>query len=284
MSKLIVTARGVRFCWGAHDDGRIGPENAIEGSRGLILAIAKLLQMQVPEQGWTMKLDLKFFGVAMDTVTLRFIGIGSLLLSVAACSQPRKPVEEIDWGQPPPRSTRQPPRAEEQPEPPADEGGQTAGSTTAEAGAGADPAGSSGGSTGSDGTASDADAASPSRNPPDATETSRDGPAAAGSEPTSPSEPAGPMPALPGRATLKPQLSAADAATSARQLLAQAQQLMREDKPATAAEKALEAYDQVLPHAEGDPQCKKLSQQLESVLDAAGRRRGPADAVPTRFE
>ena len=83
---------------------------------------------------------------------------------------------------------------------------------------------------------------------------------------------------------MKPELSANEAAQSAKQLLKRAQQLLRTADTSAAAEAAIKAYDQVLPYAKSDAECKKLCGQLESVLNAAGRGRGRADAVPTRFE
>jgi hypothetical protein len=92
------------------------------------------------------------------------------------------------------------------------------------------------------------------------------------------------MPALPGRQPTKPELSAAEAARSAKQLFEKAQRLLRTANASAAAEAAIEAYDQVLPHAASDAECRKLCGQIEGLLNAAGRRSGQAEAVPTRFE
>ena len=93
-----------------------------------------------------------------------------------------------------------------------------------------------------------------------------------------------PTPALPGRQPAKPELSAAEAARSARQLFEKAQRLLRTADASSAAEAAIEAYDQVLPHAESDAECGKLCRQIEGLLNAAGRGSRQAEAVPTRFE
>lgn len=231
-----------------------------------------------------MKIDSQTRPGAVDVIRHRCFGLGlPLLLCIAACSQPREPVEEIDWGQPPPRTARQPGPTAEQPTPAGD--GANAGVSAGEPqGDGGDGAAGRGESDGTDGAASGDGAASTSQNAPGSAETAEAGAPGGGGEEPPPSEPEGPAPALPGRAAMKPRFSADDAATSAELLLKQAQQLLRKDELSAAAEVALEAYDQVLPHAESDPQCRKLSRQLEGVLDAAGRGRGQADAVPTRFE
>lgn len=231
-----------------------------------------------------MKLDLQSRCGAVDAMRHRYVGFSlPLLLCIASCSQPRKPTEEIDWGQPPPRTARQPRPTEEQPTS-AGEGANAGGSEGEPQGNGGHGSAGRGESDGSGGAASGGEAASTSPNAPGSAETAERSVPGGGGEEPSPSEPEGPAPALPGRAAIKPRFSAAEAATSAERLLKQAQQLLRKDDLSAAAEAALEAYDQVLPHAESDPQCRKISRQLESVLDAAGRGQGQADAVPTRFE
>jgi hypothetical protein len=59
---------------------------------------------------------------------------------------------------------------------------------------------------------------------------------------------------------------------------------MRLGQTDKAAEAAIEAYDQVLPHGQTDKACGKLCGEIVKLLEAAGRRRGPAAPVPTRFE
>lgn len=93
-----------------------------------------------------------------------------------------------------------------------------------------------------------------------------------------------PIPALPGRQPAKQRLSAADAARSAQKLLEEAQRLLRAADAASASTAAIEAYGRVLPHADSDTECKRLCGQIEELLNATGRKSGPAKAVPTRFE
>ncbi|MFM7138177.1 MAG: hypothetical protein ACKO1M_14085 [Planctomycetota bacterium] len=59
---------------------------------------------------------------------------------------------------------------------------------------------------------------------------------------------------------------------------------MRKGEADKAAEAAIEAYDQVLPHAQADKACGTLCRDIEKLLESTGRRRGPAAPVPTRFE
>jgi hypothetical protein len=89
---------------------------------------------------------------------------------------------------------------------------------------------------------------------------------------------------LPGRPRQAPQLTAAEAAALAGRLLDEARAAVRGSDPAAASEKALAAYEQVLPYAATDADCRRLTGELERVIDVVGGRRGPAESVPTRFE
>jgi hypothetical protein len=223
---------------------------------------------------------LRSYGEAVDARIFYFLGLLPLVLCFAGCSQPRKPVEEIDWGKPAPRAMRPTLSAEGQPSSGVEDGKAAA----APDGTGSDGSDADMDSDGAGGAASGAGVASTSANTPAVAEGAEAGAPRGGGEVPAPTEPEKPAPALPGRAAKKPDLSAADAATSAERLLRQAQQLIKRDDLSSAVETALEAYDQVLPHAQSDPRCLKLCRQLEVVLDAAGRGQATADAVPTRFE
>lgn len=201
-----------------------------------------------------------------------------LLFIDAGCSRPRKPSEEVDWGQPrhavAPRKPPQMPRSE-----PA-AGEKSRGSAGEEQ--------HNGSGTGSDGGnavegSPDEAAALPARGVGEVAGADRGGTDGESDTPP-PSELERPAPALPGREPGKPAHSAAEAAESAKQLLKRAQQLLRNKDESGAAQAAIEAYDQALPHAASDAECKKLCGQLEAVLAAAGRTQGRAEAVPTRFE
>lgn len=89
---------------------------------------------------------------------------------------------------------------------------------------------------------------------------------------------------LPGRPRPAPQLTAAEAAALAGRLLDEARAAVRGGDPAAASDKALAAYDQVLPHAATDADCRRLAGEVERMIEAVGGRRGPAESVPTRFE
>lgn len=205
------------------------------------------------------------------------INLMVLLISVdAGCSRPQRPAEDVDWGQPKPSVARRTLPREHQSEP---AGGEA---TAASASAGQE----SSVVPGSDGTGDSSVVGSGKENGPGASDLSDTG---AGEVPgAGEGGPGGtsitPPPALPGREPVKPELSANEAAQSAKQLLKRVQQLLREADTSAAAEAAIKAYDQVLPHAKSDAECKKLCGQLEGVLNAAGRGRGRANAVPTRFE
>lgn len=199
------------------------------------------------------------------------INLMLLLISVdAGCSGPQRPAEDVDWGQPKSSvASRTLPR-EHRSEP---AGGEA---TAASAGAWQEsvvvPEPGGGGDSSVVGSGKE--------NGPGASDLSDTGAGEGGPGGASDTPP----PALPGREPVKPELSANEAAQSAKQLLQRAQQLLRKADTSAAAEAAIKAYDQVLPHAESDAECKKLCGQLEGVLNAAGRGRGRADAVPTRFE
>jgi hypothetical protein len=204
-----------------------------------------------------------------------------LLMSVVlGCSRPRKAIEEVDWGQSKPRTAQRLPLRERRAPPRA--GDATAPSAGEAAKNGTDQGKGSGGSKDGDSSpkneSSSGDVAS-SRNG----EAAGEGPGGVSDTPSSP-ELKRPMPALPGRQPTKPELSAAEAARSAKQLFEKSQRLLRTVDASAAAEAALEAYDQVLPHAESDAECRKLCRQIEGLLNAAGRGSGQAEAVPTRFE
>jgi hypothetical protein len=207
-----------------------------------------------------------------------------LLLAVdAGCSRPPKPAEEVDWGQPKPTAARRPPLRELVAEPANGAGAVVAADEKPAAGSGGD-----GGAAGSDNRGGGEHEGEPGGAAPPAEAGGKaPGPGGGGpggeSDAPPPPERQRPAPALPGREPVKPALSAADAAASAKQLLKRAQQLLRADADAAAAA-AIEAYDQVLPHAESDTECKKLCGQLEGVLTAVGRGQGRPQPVPTRFE
>jgi hypothetical protein len=210
-----------------------------------------------------------------------------LVALCVGCSQARKPVEEVDWGQPKPSVARVKAPRESGPgrqkgEKSSESPGDNRHSERApDSGVAGDPGG--GGSS---------DNGNGSESPSDSDEggVAHEGQSAGGEETGGASgglpstEPKRPTPALPGREPVKPLLSAADAADSARNLLKKAQQLLRSGDSASAGEAAMQAYDQVFPHAKTDAECKKLCGQLEVVINSAGRVRGRAEAVPTRFE
>lgn len=203
-----------------------------------------------------------------------------LLLAVdAGCSRRREPAEEVEWGQPKPSLARRTP-AHKPPAEPAGGGGPAGSAPNTGAGAG------SGAGSGADGgnVPGQQPREAPGGGAGGAPGSAEDGgPGGAGGT-SARAEPKRPAAALPGRAPVKPALSATDAAKSARRLLQRAQQLLRDANPAAAAAAAIEAYDQVLPHAASDADCKKICGQLEGVLTAAGRRLDRVDPVPTRFE
>jgi len=89
---------------------------------------------------------------------------------------------------------------------------------------------------------------------------------------------------LPGRPRPAPQLTAAEAAALAGRLLDEARAAVRRSDAAAASDKALAAYEQVLPHAATDAACRRLAGEVERVIEVVGGRRGPAESVPTRFE
>jgi hypothetical protein len=212
-----------------------------------------------------------------------------ILATDSGCSQPRQTAEEIDWGQPKPsvarRKQQREATAERARELPTDQPAEN----KWDGGAGPDGGGTAS-SAKSDSSASGNEAADEPA--PGASQASGAGaePRAGGGGPGGGSDepppvvPDRPVPALPGREPIKPALSAAEAADSAKQLLKRAQQQLRAADASAAAATAIEAYDQVLPHAEADAECKKLCGLLEGVLNAAGRTQGRAEAVPTRFE
>jgi hypothetical protein len=215
-----------------------------------------------------------------------------LVWSLAAnsgCSQPRKIAEEVDWGQPKSPVARRKQqreaateRAREQPsDQPAEDrrdggggagGGGTASSAKSDSSASGNEAAGEPAASGLQGSGAGG-----------APGTDGGGPGGVGDVPP-PRAPDRPAPALPGRKPIKPALSVEDAAASAKQLLERAQHQLRAADASAAVATAIEAYDQVLPHAETDAECKKLCGLLEGVLNAAGRTQGRADAVPTRFE
>ena len=204
------------------------------------------------------------------------INLMLLLISAdAGCSGPQRPAEDVDWGQPKSSVPRRTLPRENRSEP-------AGGEATAASAGGQEsvvvPEPGGGGDSSVVGNGKE--------NGPGASDLSNTG---AGEVPGAGEDGPGgasdtPPPALPGREPVKPELSANEAAQSAKQLLQRAQQLLRTADTSAAAEAAIKAYDQVLPHAESDAECKKLCGQLEGVLNAAGRGRGRADAVPTRFE
>jgi hypothetical protein len=206
-----------------------------------------------------------------------------LVLSVdAGCSRPRKPAEDVNWGQSTPSVARRTPPRERRSE-------RASGETTA-ASSGEGQESGVGPSPGEVGKSNDVGSSEENEqgvaDPPisGAGEAHGEGKGVPGGASDTPprADHERPAPALPGREPVKPTLSAAEAAQSAQQLLKRAKQLLRAADASAAAEVAIEAYDQVLPHAESNAECKKLCRQLEGVLNAAGR--GRADAVPTRFE
>lgn len=216
-------------------------------------------------------------------------------LVAAGCSRPKRQPEEVDFGPVRQRSfqptePRQPPRREPPATRPTDPG----------------PAGARGGEGGADGQGSAAaegqsedgsggDGTGPASRPSaetgdgegDQGGDGRGGTAGDGAGPGGGEDPpatTAPAPALPGREPLRPALSADAAAKSATRLLDQARAAMRQGEADEAAEAAIEAYDQVLPHAQADKACGKLCRDIEKLLESTGRRRGPAAPVPTRFE
>jgi hypothetical protein len=203
----------------------------------------------------------------------------------AGCSRPQKHAEDVNWGQPKPRVVRPKPRPEPRSEP-AKEGARAAAPTAAEPNGGA----GQGPRKGSDPRIDRNGAGNDPAGADESTVGQGKAPGAAGGGPGGASDtpPAAelrqPAPALPGRDAAQPRFSAAQATESAKQLLNRARQLLRSADAAAAAEAAIEAYEQVLPHANSDAECRKLCQQLEEVLDAAGRKSGRVKAVPTRFE
>lgn len=211
-----------------------------------------------------------------------------LLLSVPfGCSPPPKQLgEELNWGQTtPPRGFRRPSASESRQEPAGNprtvESDDTGQRREGIADNRADIEGDS-----SDGNSS----GKPNDVPPESeveagkdAGAGRDGPGGE-SDSTPPVEAKRPAPALPGREHVRPKLSASAAAASAKQLLKRAQQLFSANDQAAAADAAIEAYDQVFPHAQSDAECRTLCKQLEGLLNAAGRRKGRSEPVPTRFE
>ena len=211
-----------------------------------------------------------------------------LFLSLAAdlgCSQPRETAEEIDWGQPKPRVAQRKQQRQATGEPAGEENsGKPAGkSQDGNGGSEATAAASDPLADGNDSGGKPIDGASQASGAGDDPGAGGGGPGGASDAPA-PVVPERPAPALPGREPIKPALSAAEAADSAKQLLKRAKQQLRAADSAAAAATAIEAYDQVLPHAEAYAECKKLCGLLEGVLNAAGRTQGRADGVPTRFE
>jgi hypothetical protein len=203
-----------------------------------------------------------------------------LLLCDAGCSEQRKPIEDVDWGLPKPSVVHRTPPRPPRPEPAGVE------ATSALEGKGEESGDRQGiGEKGGGGDLENVPEGSDS-SASEGGETPGEGAGRTGGVTATPlpAEPERPAPVLPGREPGKPELSADEAAKSAKQLLKRAQQLLRDADNSAAAEAAIKAYDQVLPHAESHAECKKLRGQLEGVLNAAGRGRGRADAVPTRFE
>lgn len=204
-----------------------------------------------------------------------------LLMSVVVgCSRPRKAIEEVDWGQSKPRTAQRLPARERRAPPSAGDATTPAAGEAAKNGVdqGKGSGGSKDGDSGPKNESSSGDVASSGNG-----EAAGEGPGDVSDTPSSP-ELKRPTPALPGRQAAKPELSAAEAARSARQLFEKAQRLLRTADASSAAEAAIEAYGQVLPHAESDAECGKLCRQIEGLLNAAGRGSGQAEAVPTRFE
>jgi len=89
---------------------------------------------------------------------------------------------------------------------------------------------------------------------------------------------------LPGRQPQAPQMTAAEAAASAGRLLDQARAAARRGDAAGATDRALEAYEQVLPHAPVDRACRGIAADVERLVEAVAGRPGPVEAAPTRFE
>jgi hypothetical protein len=208
-----------------------------------------------------------------------------LLAFESGCSQARKSAEDVDWGQPQPSVARRPTMREPR-SPPAVGRDRPAGPV----GDGKDVHASQAAGDGAKPSGDEAGRRPEQSEPPAPPNEAGNEPGAGGDGPGGPSdsppeaERQRPAPALPGREPAKPALSAAEAAESAKALLKRAQQLLRTADPASAAAVAIEAYEQVLPHAESHAECKRLCGQLEGLLTAAGRRQGRAEAVPTRFE
>lgn len=206
------------------------------------------------------------------------------LVADAGCSRPRKPVEEVDWGQPNSNVARRTPLPERQAAQANGGGADRSANEATNGGSDSKPETSRGvGEAGSDSEGDPSAGASFTSDGGEAPGAGGKGPGGASNAPQQAS-PQRPAPALPGREPVKPTLTAAEAADSARKLLNRAQQLLRAADASAAAAAAIEAYDQVLPHAESDADCRKLRGQLEGVLTAAGRQQGRPEAVPTRFE
>lgn len=230
-----------------------------------LLQVVRLRQVEKPKSRYR-------GGLCFTALMLLFFDIG--------CSGRRKPAEDVAWGLPKPSVVRRTPLRQPRQEPAGAEAASALegegeksgdGPGISEERGGSDPfngAAESGSLTGEEGGAQTAGA-------------EHTGGVGDASRPAVPERP---KPVLPGREPAKPELSADEAAKSAKQLLKRAQQLLRDADNSAAAEAAIKAYDQVLPHAESHAECKKLRGQLEGVLNAAGRGRGRADAVPTRFE
>ncbi len=96
--------------------------------------------------------------------------------------------------------------------------------------------------------------------------------------------PENPGAVLPGGKPPAPARAGPEAADFAGELLARARAAARAGDAAAAADLALEAYEQVLPHAATDPDCRRRVTEAEQLVGAVGGRAGPADSVPTRFE
>jgi hypothetical protein len=211
------------------------------------------------------------------------------LVADSGCSQPRETAEEIDWGQPKPRVVQHK-QQRETPAEPAEEEHSVKPVAKSQDGNGGPGGGSDAPAAASDPFADGKDSAGKPIGGASQANGAGDAPGAGGGGPGGASDapapvvPERPAPALPGREPIKPALSASEAADSAKQLLKRAQQQLRTGNASAAAATAVEAYDQVLPHAEADAECKRLCGLLEGVLNAAGRAQGRADAVPTRFE
>jgi hypothetical protein len=208
-----------------------------------------------------------------------------LLVSLAAaCSRPRRPAEEVNWGQPKPRAAPRTPPREHRPEPAVGDRAAPSAAAEQQSGVGSGHDGGGNSNQGGNGTGNGLEGTVVSGEGAGATPGAGGGGPGGARDTPAQAQAERPPPALPGREPGKPKLSAAQAAVSAKQLLQRARQLLRNADPASAAAAALEAYEQVLPHANSDAECRKLSEQLEDLLDAAGRKPGRVEAVPTRFE